>query len=65
MDTPAIVGSGNRDPTGWKGCAGGSKLNLLRDAEGVVDLDAEAADSAFELCTSEEQLYGSQLPVFL
>jgi hypothetical protein len=60
-----MVGSGNRGPTGWKGRAGGSKLNLLRDAEGVIDLDTEIADGAFELRMSEEELYGSQVPRLL
>jgi hypothetical protein len=47
--------------TGGKGRAGCSELNLLGDAEGVVDLDAELTDSAFELRVSEEELYGSQV----
>ena len=61
-------GPGSRGPTGGKGRAGGSELNLLRDAEGVVDLDAEIADGAFELRMSDEKRYGSQvarLPVNL
>ena len=52
-------------PTGGKGRAGCSELNLLGDAEGVVDLDAELTDSAFELRVSEEELYGSQVARFL
>jgi hypothetical protein len=36
------------------GRTGDSKLNLLGDAEGVVDLDAEIADGAFELRMSEQ-----------
>jgi len=43
------------------GRTGDSKHNLLGDAEGVVDLDAEIADGAFELRMSEEKLYGSKV----
>jgi hypothetical protein len=43
------------------GRTGDSKLNLLGDAEGVVDLDAEIADGAFEPRMSEEKLYGSKV----
>ena len=42
---PAIGGPGSRGPTGGKGRARGSELNLLRDAEGVVDLDARRQGS--------------------
>ena len=41
------------------------KAQLTARAESVVDLDFEMADGAFELRMSEEQLYGSQLLVFL
>jgi hypothetical protein len=60
-----MAGSGNRGPTDGRGRAGGSKLNLLRDAEGVIDLDTEIADGAFELRMSEEELYGSQVACLL
>ena len=40
---------GNRGPPGGKGRAGGSELDLLGDAKGIVDLDAQITDSAFEL----------------
>jgi hypothetical protein len=46
---------------GGKGRTGNSKLNQLGEAEGVVDLDAEIADGAFELRMSEEELYGSKV----
>jgi len=36
-----------------------SQLDLLRDAECIVDLDAEIADSAFELRMPEQQLHRS------
>ena len=45
-------------PPQGKGHTANSKLNLLGDAEGVVDLDAEIADGAFALRMSEE-LYGA------
>jgi hypothetical protein len=40
------------------------KLNLLRDAEGVADLDAEIADGTFKLRMFKEQLYGSKVASF-
>jgi hypothetical protein len=43
-----------------------SELDLFRDAERIVDLDAEVANGAFQLCVPEEQLDRPlQLPVFL
>jgi hypothetical protein len=44
-----------------RGRGGDSELNLLRDAEGVVDLNAEIADGALEFRMPEEELYGSQV----
>jgi hypothetical protein len=38
---------------------------MLRNAERVIDLDAESANGAFELRVPEEQLDGRRLPVFL
>ena len=38
----------------------GSELGLLRDAKRIVDLDAEVANSAFELRVLEEQLHRPQ-----
>ena len=38
-----------------------SQLDLLRNAEHVVDLDAEVADGALELRMPDEQLDGSQV----
>jgi hypothetical protein len=40
------------------------KLNLLRDAEGVADLDAEIADGTFKLRMFKEELYGSKVASF-
>ena len=37
----------------------GSELDLLRDTGRIVDLDAEIADSAFELRMPEQQLHRS------
>ena len=42
-----------------------SQLDLLRDAEGVIDLDAKIADRAFELRMPEEKLNRSQIPRLL
>ena len=36
-----------------------SQLDLLGNTERVIDLDAEVANRAFELCVPEEQLDGS------
>jgi len=55
-------GPGSRGPTGGKGRAGGSELNLLRDAEGIVDLDAEIAGGAFELYVRGEAVRLSGCP---
>jgi len=41
------------------------EFDLLGDAERVLDLDAEVADSAFELRVSEQKLNRSQVPRFL
>ena len=38
-----------------------SELDLLRDAKRIVDLDAEVANSAFELRVLEEQLDRPQI----
>jgi hypothetical protein len=38
-----------------------SELDLLRDAERIVDLDAEVANSAFELRVLGEQLHRPQV----
>src|SRR5271154_4190969 len=39
-----------------------SQLDLLGNAERVIDLDAEIAHRAFELCVAEQQLNHSQIP---
>ena len=41
------------------------RLDLLGNAERVVNLDAEIADGAFELCVSKQQLNRSQVPRLL
>jgi hypothetical protein len=38
-----------------------SQLDLLRDAERIIDLDAEVANCAFELRVPEEQLHRPQV----
>jgi hypothetical protein len=38
-----------------------SQLDLLGDAERIIDLDAEVPHRAFELRVPEEQLDGSQI----
>ena len=37
------------------------QLDLLRDREGVIDLDSEIANGALKLRVPEQQLYGPQV----
>lgn len=37
------------------------QLNLLRDSQGVIYLDAKVANRAFELCVTEQYLDSSQV----
>ena len=46
---PTTGGPGSRGPSGGKGRDGGSEVNLFGNAEGVVDLDAEITDGAFNI----------------
>lgn len=38
-----------------------SDIDLLRDLDGIVDLDAEITDSAFDLRVTEQELHGSKV----
>jgi hypothetical protein len=38
-----------------------SELDLLRNAEGIIDFDAEITDRAFELGVCEQKLNGPQV----
>jgi hypothetical protein len=38
-----------------------SELDLLRQRQGVIDFDPEIADSALDLCMSEQQLDRSRI----
>jgi hypothetical protein len=54
--------------TSWAGrlphlCPGISDVNLFRYCQCVIDLDAEIADRAFDLGTSEQELDGPEMPV--
>ena len=40
---------------------GSSDVNLFRNGEGVIDLDTEVPDSAFDLGVTEQELHGSQI----
>jgi len=51
---------GMKSRRGW-GSPGGSELNPLGDAEGIIDFDAEIANGAFELRMSEKESYGSEV----
>ena len=42
-----------------------SEFDLLRDAQCVVDFDAEVADGAFQLRVPEECCTALKFPVFL
>ena len=37
------------------------QLDLLRDREGVIDLDSKIANGAFKLRVPKQQLYGCQV----
>lgn len=41
------------------------KLNLLRDSQRIVYLDAEVSDGAFELRVTEQNLDCTEIAVFL
>jgi hypothetical protein len=42
-------------------CPGSSDVNLFRYGEGIIDLDTEVPDSAFDLGITEQELHGSQI----
>jgi len=54
----ALVVCRIREPT-YKGES--TEFDLLRDAEGVIDLDPEVADRALQLRVAEQQLRGRQV----
>lgn len=41
-----------------------SKIDLLRELQGVVDFDAEVTDGALELAVPKQQLTGSKVACF-
>src|SRR5690606_38962546 len=43
-------------------CPGSSDVDFLCDLDGVIDLYAEVADCALDLCVSEQKLYGAEVP---
>src|SRR6266508_1673015 len=43
-------------------CPGTSDINLFRYRKGVIDLNAEVSDGAFNLGVAEQELHGSQIP---
>jgi hypothetical protein len=42
-------------------CPGDSDVNLFRYCQGVIDLDAQVSDRAFDLGVSKQELHGSQI----
>jgi len=44
--------------------SGASKINLLRDRQRVVDLDAQISNRALELAVAEQQLHGAEVAGF-
>jgi hypothetical protein len=44
-------------------CPGNSDVNLFRYGKGIIDLDAEVPDGAFDLCVPEQELQARRLPV--
>ena len=57
--------SGNNSPAGAQRTARGrcrrSEFNLLRQCQGIIDLDAEVADRALDFRISEKKLDRSQI----
>jgi hypothetical protein len=50
----------------WSGracplCPGDSDINLFRYGEGIIDLDSEVSDGAFDLGVAKQKLHGSQV----
>jgi hypothetical protein len=62
---PRLLLMARRGPNGsGKACLlrpGSSDVNLFRNGEGVIDLDTEVPDSAFDLGVTEQELHGSQV----
>src|ERR1051325_1972594 len=52
-------------PTSGQGRRSQSEFNLLGDAKGVVHLDTEITDGAFEFRMPKQQLHGSQVTSLL
>jgi hypothetical protein len=42
-------------------CPSNSDINLFCYGQGIIDLDAEVSDGAFDLGVSEQKLHGSQV----
>ena len=42
-------------------CAGSSDVNLFRYGKGIIDLDAEVPDGAFDFSVPEQELHGAQI----
>ena len=42
-------------------CPGSSDVNLFRNGEGIIDLDTEVPDSAFDLGVTKQELHGAQI----
>jgi hypothetical protein len=42
-------------------CPGNSDINLFRYGKGIIDLDAEVPDGAFDLGVPEQELHGAQI----
>jgi hypothetical protein len=43
-------------------CPARLSVDLLRNSEGIIDIDAEIPDSALYLGVAEKKLHGSQIP---
>jgi hypothetical protein len=42
-------------------CPGSSDVNLFCYGKGIIDLDVEVPDGAFNLCVSEQEPHGTQI----
>ena len=63
-DGPSAAFSGEWRPSEWRARSSQSEINLLGDAESVIDLDPEIANGALQLCMPSNSWTALRLPVF-
>jgi hypothetical protein len=58
--TPRVPAPGaSGDPIGKQPDKHDSDINLFRYGKGIIDLDAEVSDGAFDLGVPEQELHGA------